>query len=281
MPFFCVLTILGILVSLGVAEWASHNRPSGNFYLLPTRGWEILLGVSCALILHRHQLKTSLFWANVISVIGLSAILYSVFVFDKSTPFPGFFTLIPTMGTVLIILFAGQGTLSHNLLSNRILVYVGLISYSLYLWHQPILAFLNYRVPAITEIQKTSSLLVAFVLAAASFHWIERPIRRYKGTVPVLPVTFATMTVFIAIGFALYFVDRWPIRFNKEELAVFEQYSHRGNYVIKNFDQHILREFDSDTDTPNILLIGDSYAQDMANIVVESGYIKCTETNSC
>ena len=128
------------VLSLLMAQWGSHNAPSLTFYLLPTRFWELLLGAAVAYYFTsmRPGEEINARLRQVGSAIGLCCIMYSIVFFDKQTPFPSFYTLIPTVGAVLIISYANNQTLVGRLLSNKLMVGIGLISYSAYLWHQPI-----------------------------------------------------------------------------------------------------------------------------------------------
>ena len=155
-PLFLMITwrlgqrwILAILaavfvLSLAAAEWAAYNRPSAAFYLLPTRGWELLIGAFAAFYLQKRDVTLPLSVKQAGSLLGLALILFAIFVYDEETPFPGFYALAPTIGTVFVILFATSGTWVNQLLSTKGFVGMGLISYSAYLWHQPLLAFTRY-----------------------------------------------------------------------------------------------------------------------------------------
>jgi peptidoglycan/LPS O-acetylase OafA/YrhL len=131
--FFLVVAVAAL--SLVAAEWASVRFPSASFYLLPTRAWELLLGALVAFYMFR---KTDIRGNQSLSILGLAVLAFSILAFDEQTPFPGLIALIPTIGVVFIVLYTREGMLVHKALSNRLLVGVGLISYSAYLWHQPI-----------------------------------------------------------------------------------------------------------------------------------------------
>ena len=124
------------MVSLSISEWGSNNHPLANFYIPLTRAWELFLGSIAALIIDKQVIKKN----NNFALLGLSLVVFSVLFFDKLTPFPSFHSLIPILGTLLLILFAQEGTLVARFLSIKLLVGLGLISYSAYLWHQPLLA---------------------------------------------------------------------------------------------------------------------------------------------
>lgn len=177
--------VLVSLLSLMAAQWGAHNAPSANFYLLPSRMWELLIGVMVAL---RHSQGRSAGpdgLSDLAGLTGLAMILYAVFAFDAATPMPSLWTLIPVAGTALVLGFARQGTQTAQLLALRPLVGLGLISYSAYLWHQPLLAFARIRNVAPPEGPLLWGLLAAtFGLAWFSWRFVEQP---FRGTAPWLP----------------------------------------------------------------------------------------------
>ena len=139
--FLLVLAILSIVIT----EWGAYNKPNFTFYFLPTRGWELLIGAFLAFYnIKQYRVPFSYSISQSGSLVGLFLIIYSILTFNKSTPFPSAYTLVPTLGTALIILFATPKTIVCKLLSNRIFVGIGLISYSIYLWHQPLFAYARY-----------------------------------------------------------------------------------------------------------------------------------------
>jgi len=176
-----ILVLLAIfaLASLGVAHWGSKADPAANFYLLPTRGWELLIGAFVAFHLSaKIRTEPSRTVQEFGSVAGLGLLLYSVFVFDKSTPFPSLYTLVPTIGTALIILCATQATSVGRILGLKVFVGVGLISYSAYLWHQPLFAFARHRgLTQSDQSEFTILVLLTLLLAWASWYFIEKLFR--------------------------------------------------------------------------------------------------------
>ena len=130
------------LASLALAHWGAFAFPTATFYLLPTRAWELLMGALAAIYL-RGGPKPARAGAW-LGAAGLGMIALAVFVFDHDTPFPSLYALLPTLGTVLVILYAAAGSPVHYILASRPAVGIGLISYSVYLWHQPLLAFYRH-----------------------------------------------------------------------------------------------------------------------------------------
>lgn len=178
-PVFYAVVLLSFL-SLLLAEYGWRNNPTANFYLLPTRAWELGVGAICAFLLHGKTAKPN----QLLSVLGLLMIAYSVFAFDETVPFPSVYALVPVIGTALIILFGGKGTLIEKLLSTKVLVGVGLVSFSAYLWHQPLFAFARIRGLDIESATLMLSLSAASILLAFfSWRYVEQPFRKKGGAV--------------------------------------------------------------------------------------------------
>ena len=179
-----LISLIGV-VSLIAAQIASHQSPSANFYLLPTRIWELVIGVLAAFYLLNRPPnfiilnKTN---SDILSIAGLGMIFFSVFTFDEFTPFPSFYTLIPTLGTLLVILFATRNTEVGKVLGLSPVVGVGLISYSLYLWHQPLFAFARIRNFGDLSNEVTFLLIaISFILAFLSWKYLEKVFRNRNG----------------------------------------------------------------------------------------------------
>ena len=204
-----VLSVL-LLVSLMAAEWGSFNAPTASFFFLPTRGWELLIGSLAAFQFGspgKYQLSSAA--RNRLNTMGLALILVSIFWFDEHTRSPGLTTLMPTLGAVLIILFARRESFVGALLTFRPVVFVGLISYSSYLWHQPIFAFVRISVLE-TPSQFVMVLLSTLSIGLGFLSWkfVETPFRhgrQISNRVFVPSVLLATM-LFISFGYYVHTV---------------------------------------------------------------------------
>jgi len=173
-----VLLFIIFPISLIAAHWGAFNQPNATFYWLPTRIWELLVGVFAAFYLKYNSHFESLMINQVLSLLGLAMIIFSILVFDANTPFPSFYALIPTVGTGLLILSAVKNTFVHKVLSYSPLVGVGLISYSAYLWHQPILSFARHRsLGELSDILLIFLCFASLLVAYVSWKWVEKPFR--------------------------------------------------------------------------------------------------------
>ena len=169
-----------LLVSFGLSIWQVESAPVAAFYLLPSRFWELLLGAVLALGLVPRS--NSPIVAQALVLVGIILIGVAVFAYDEDTSFPGLSALVPCLGAALVIHGRAEDTPIGRALSWPPLVFIGLISYSLYLWHWPVIVF--QRTDAIFAPETTGAVKVALVgasigIAFLSWRFVERPFRGY------------------------------------------------------------------------------------------------------
>jgi peptidoglycan/LPS O-acetylase OafA/YrhL len=179
-----VLWALGLmsLISLAVSIGMTPEHPSFSFYLLPARVWEFAIGgiVGLAASAFYARLRS---WGEGLAVLGLALIVYSVVMFNDGTPFPGAAAIVPVGGTAMLIfgMTANEHGIVRRLLASRPLVFIGLLSYSWYLWHWPLLSFYRtYSLGAKSLAANSLAIAGALVLAWLTYVWIERPARMYR-----------------------------------------------------------------------------------------------------
>lgn len=273
-----LLIFIGFVASLTLAQWASVAKPAAAFYLLPTRAWELVLGAFTAFYLSKTNHRAPITELGELGgCLGLALILFSVFTFSNAIPFPGFYALLPTVGAALIILFSTNRTVIGKLLGNKFFVGIGLISYSAYLWHQPLFAFVRYS--SFGEENDFFFLIlsgIAFVLAYFTWRFVESPFRnknRFKrGTIFSLALTCSLF--FVIFGYFGYTKQGYSQRFDRLLYGdighlEFHQYIDR-KYIDcepKSISEQaaswegFLRCKQSMKGTPDIVLLGDSHAE--------------------
>lgn len=259
-----------LIVSLAYSQWASIHSPSSSFYMLHTRAWELMIGAVCAVFFKRTwSAKLGLMWSNFLSATGLAMIGMAMLLYGHETPTPSLYSLVPTVGAALIILFGCQGTWVHAVLGQRVFVFLGLISYSAYLWHQPLLAFARiYSVNAPTHAVNATLVATTFLLAWLTWKYVEQPCRNRERVsaksliLTAIPVSMA----FMSFGIFLHLTHGVPTRvFPAEAVA-------DGDiYISYNMRVHQMsRDQFQEKDSPKILVMGNSYARDFVNMVVET-----------
>ena len=253
-------------LSLGLSEWGWRHESIANFFFAPTRAWELFAGSIAAFISNKRGIRAN----NTLSLLGLSFIVASIFIYDKNTPFPSVYAIPPVLGTALLMLFAEKSTLAARILSWQPMVQVGLISYSAYLWHQPLFAFARLR--SINEPTPTLMLslsLLSLILAWASVRWIERPFRVNRSGLFRRNMIFAYSLIaslcFIALGFVGHQNKGFVERFNSpysQKLSQYEKVQRAQNtQACAKLEEHDACVFGSTTPPKaSWALFGDSHA---------------------
>ena len=287
-----ILAVLFIL-SLVIAQWGAYNEPVANFYLLPTRAWELLIGAMCALILSSE--RVSRFGSNkkineTFCIVGLILILYSIVFFNSETPFPSIYAIIPTLGTALLILFCSKKSLVGIFLSNKLFVSIGLISYSLYLWHQPIFAFARqqtYDEPAASTFWLL--LLPSIFLAYLSWRYVESPFRNKelytrKRIFILSGVGSLILTIFGAFGLVTngfenrhiytklkiggYEADNQKLKIDSWSLL--KKRAKDQTYHLQNNISDQTLWFEPNDKRKKVLIFGNSHSKDVYNVFSNS-----------
>ena len=217
-----VIAVLALL-SLALCIWGSHYRPAFNYYALPTRAWELLLGGLLALtaVAPRSRAVRELAAAT-----GLIVLVAAVGLYDSARiSYPGAYALLPCAATAgLVAAGSGAGSAPNRWLAWPPLVFVGLISYSLYLWHLPLLTFAAYySIEPLTALERAAVITCIFALAALSWRFIEQPVRDRalfkSGRALILGASAASALVLVA-GALLWHSDGFPQRLPAPERAL-------------------------------------------------------------
>ena len=171
------VVLISVLAGSSISEWGVHHYPAASYYLLPTRFFELMIGALVASVPSCTNKKVG---REFLGLLGLGLIIYSAITFTTARFFPGYSAFVPCIGGALIIYFtqSGQGFLGR-LLATRAIVYTGRISYPAYLWHWPIIAFLNLNRIAIDWQVGLVVLIVTLVLSNLTYRYAEQPFRTW------------------------------------------------------------------------------------------------------
>lgn len=203
-----VISLIGNLV-------VTPRSSAATFFLFPFRAWELLAGVLLAI--YGYQAKESWSHSAWISWLGLALLCASIVLVQPGASFPGWQAIFPVAGSVLILFNGRSDNIVNHLLSSSVMVFVGLISYSLYLWHWPVLTLALYFCEGdLSSAQIAGLMVLSFVLAFLSWKYVEQPIR-FQWRVSALPLfggAFAASVALLAIGSVLYLRDGVPERFS-------------------------------------------------------------------
>jgi peptidoglycan/LPS O-acetylase OafA/YrhL len=259
------MIVMMAAISLLLSEWGWRNKPSANFYLAPTRAWELFAGSIAAFIVQKRGVQKN----NTLALLGLTAIIFSIFAYNETTPFPSAYALVPVVGVVLLILYANKETLVARLLSTKIFVGIGLISYSAYLWHQPIFAFAEVLWIDVDSALATLLVLVTVPFAYTSWRYVEKPFRnrRLFERRKIYTLSAFGIVIFSAFGFTAYTTNGFETRYDWTEhyyITSVEKEKFNDNCTelypdLANF--HTCR-MSNDT-PPTIALIGDSHSHSL------------------
>jgi peptidoglycan/LPS O-acetylase OafA/YrhL len=278
--FFKARILLALLVffvcSLIFSSVGTTNYPISNFYFLPTRAWELLAGSILAQLdlkgFRPHKVTVT---NNTLSFIGLLLILFSFVFFSLDTPHPSVLTLIPVIGSMLVIWFTNSYTIVNYLLANKVVVGVGLISYGLYLWHFPIFIFANF-LGYNSGVAKFLLILLTFVLSIITYFFYETPIRNktfFKSRktfftallIAYIPLSIFTMVTYVNPGDITKIIDTnyWKNETNKQRFSTYEGCWLEPKHFEKNNPFNICQGHEKKDKSRNnknnkILVLGDS-----------------------
>ncbi|MEM9101348.1 MAG: acyltransferase family protein [Pseudomonadota bacterium] len=260
----CVV-IVAFLISLSLSVYSVNKNLTEGYFLLHFRAFELLIGVLISLLLLHYKIAAvSDSIKRKLSLLGFVLILIPIFIYDENTNFPGYKALIPCIGSALIIAFPSDGFIT-KILSQKIFVFFGLISYPLYLFHQPLISFISFFDVKISALQ----LFFVVFIVCVTFSWlvykyIECPIRKMvnktngKKSFLVLSGLVCTIPVFAIIGLFIAKNNGLESRFKYLNSFAAEVSEAHSTTFHKNFK----RGYDvSPYQESSILFFGDSVLQ--------------------
>jgi peptidoglycan/LPS O-acetylase OafA/YrhL len=213
------------IASLALSLWATAHYPKAAFYLLPPRAWELGVGAILAILRPQGGERSAppsdslgqevLGWAGLVITIG------SLVVFNEHTPFPGLAAVLPVAGAAALIAAEGS-VVNRQILSLRPVVLVGLVSYSWYLWHWPLMTYLRISSPVgLSHVALAGAGLLAFGLAYLSWRFVEQPLRRPSLSNPAVLWRYAGVIAAVVAGVGIIGAGHgWPERLPPEAARI-------------------------------------------------------------
>jgi peptidoglycan/LPS O-acetylase OafA/YrhL len=217
--FWGRVNIFALVLAIGAASFALnviefHRDPYTAFYSIQTRAWELAIGSLVAALplagdrfISRYHAYSRRVGNNRLSICGAALIFASIFLFSQATLFLGYAMVLPTLGALLLILAGEKAWFNRQVLSNPLLVWFGLISYPLYLWHWPLISFAwIVEGPGVSRMLRVAAVAASVVLAWLTYRFVEQPIR-YGVRGNLAPIgLLASMALAAALSFSIYIV---------------------------------------------------------------------------
>ena len=273
------LTVGVLAVSFAVNVGGIAQYPSATFYSIASRAWELAIGALLACLHLRHGPAalvaavdgSSVARRNALSALGLGLVVAACLLVRGGQGFPGWWALLPTLGAAALIAAGPQAWVNRVILSNRLLVWVGLISYPFYLWHWPLLSFaqiVESGVPALKI--RIAAVVAAVALAWLTYRLVEQPIRRQRRHGGAVAVALALLVVALAgFGGWVYKKDGLPQRAsivenaNAQKSLILVEDRENAAACKKEYGFETIYEYCLKAkigQPPTVALIGDSHA---------------------
>ena len=256
--------IISLALMLFSNELIYNNEQ--RFFSSVFRVWELALGALVFLLLHK---RGRLFQIPFLPIIGLIIALAPTFIFNKNVLYPSLITLMPTMGTAILIATCSRETSWVGMfLASKPMSYIGKISYGTYLWHWPFIAYYRYAGFDLTDGVKFLFILASFMCGAASHHLIESPMRRISiqnGRAKLFKIFAAQSFILLTFAAFLYYQAHLPSSLSTQTLNKitneFEVYHEKWNDCwLQKTEKTFCRLGESNENNPDFLVWGDSMA---------------------
>jgi peptidoglycan/LPS O-acetylase OafA/YrhL len=271
---FLAITLLVLIASFAINAATVGSKPVAAFYSPLSRFWELLVGSAVAYIaLYRQDIKRNLnaTFPHASSALGVILIAIGIAMLGKHSAFPGWWALLPTIGTALIILSDSQSWLNQHVLSSKVMIWFGLISYPLYLWHWPLLSFGQIlTAEKLSDLHKIFLVALSIALAFLTYQLWEK-LLRHKGNKIALTLLIAVL----ALGYAgwkiharegMEFRYRKMMTFSEEMKRDFTKWEDKSMYPTGTCnpgfiypEAHICLQSKQDAEADTVVF-GDSHA---------------------
>lgn len=273
-----IFWIILIFLSLALAQWASANIPEFNFFLLPSRAWELGIGAFLASI-SKWELKNRQIFLDIFLIIIIVAILLTLFTFTPDTRHPSLLTLLPVLLTGIFIFFGNNDNLVSQVLGSNLFRYIGTRSYAIYIYHFPIFSLYAVYNSDIGIYEIFFLIFIVIIISELSFKLLETPLRYKKITSNKFFILFVSITISLTIIFTLASLfTKFQIT-QKNDIGATTFYSEEDffsgtekPYKLEDEKWQIPKNWDKKS---RIILVGDSHiesiAPQIANLSLNSG----------
>ena len=259
--YLLYMLLIIFMISLIASDLTTRNFPSISFYSFHTRIWELLAGsiLSFLEITKTREINKKSFFF-LLPTVGIILISYSAIFFNDRMHHPSFNTVIPVMGVCLIICYSNKDELITKILSSKLFVKIGLISYSLYLWHYPIFAFarrIGFGQSSLSQQMLLGIIIV--LLSIFTYYFVEQPARKQVNFQKILLKIFTAFFLLIIFNLLILLFDGVRSKSRVHPLLYKYDMEHKNfklNYNYNSFDN---RE--------NIFIVGNSFADDLLNLL--------------
>ena len=238
---------------------ADHFMPFG-------RWWELMSGSFVAFFFNYNK-EINLKYNKFFSILGISLIAISIFTFERKYSF-GSLSIIPVLGTVLLLIYSTKGNLVYRFLNLKFINHIGEISYSLYLWHFPILVFFKYFLDQNLGVDiKFYIILLTYFLSLLSYRYIETPFYKHNFLSNKIFIIILASMIFSISSFGLFIKSNQTLfsKIAKETSDIkkeFTRYNFGENIPTNSVEE---KKFSENKNSIKILVIGDSHGRDLAN----------------
>lgn len=274
---FIKFTLAMFFLSFVINLYFVEHEKAAAFYLPQARFWELMVGgILAYLSLHSQRF---MIYGNILSVTGIILILAGLLFLDSDRSFPGYWALLPTVGTALIISATPESWINKRLSSSG-LVFIGKISYPLYLWHWPLISFLHiYKGSELGDVDVSIAVLIVFVLAWSTYRFVEYPLRHGKGGGYKTVILLLALIAIGCLGMLVYMSGGFPDRKAASTEIIYtgdvghdlyHKYASDNYYLCTppdiasmalKWDGYVRCQQSRNDKKPEVVLIGDSHAE--------------------
>ena len=250
----------------------------GNFYLPFSRFWEFITG-GLIFFFEKNILFKKKIINNILSLIGILLVLWSIYYLDENLIYPNSFSLIPIIGISLIIVYIQKNSLIYNLITSKATKHIGEISYSLYLWHFPVIVFEKYLTNLNPNfLTNLGTLLIVYIFSLVSYKYVERPFFKKKilTSKSFFILSSSLVTIICLIGHLITISDAKTSFMNKK-IENIKKKTNLYNLYFSNtitYNEPLPTMYQNHLAIKKVLIIGDSHGRDLARTLIEYSNIK-------